>query len=56
MDGMLRALENQMRLEDTSVLSPRLRKIMERGRSVPEERLGRRLIQIQQERDNNPEV
>lgn len=56
MEGMLRALENQMRLEDTAVLSPRLRKIMERGRCAPEGRLGRRLIQIQQERDNHPPV
>jgi transposase-like protein len=56
MEGMLRALDNQMRLEDTSVLSPRLRKIMERGRRAPEDRLGRRLLQIQQERDNNPPV
>ena len=48
MEGMLRALESQMRLEDSSVLSPRLRKIMERGRRVPEDRLGRRLLQIQQ--------
>jgi transposase-like protein len=56
MEGMLRALENQLRLEDTSVLNPRLRKIMERGRRVPEDRLGRRLVQIQQERDNNPPV
>jgi hypothetical protein len=54
--AMLRALENQLRLEDTSVLNPRLRKIMERGRRVPEDRLGRRLVQIQQERDNNPPV
>jgi hypothetical protein len=29
---------------------------MERGRRVPEDRLGRRLLQIQQERDNNPPV
>lgn len=56
MEGMLRALESQMRLEDSSVLSPRLRKIMERGRRAPEDRLGRRLLQIQQERDNNPPV
>jgi transposase-like protein len=56
MEGMLRALENQMRLEDSSVLSPRLRKIIERGRSAPQERLGRRLLQIQQERDNDPPV
>lgn len=56
MEGMLRALENQVRLEDTSVLSPRLRKIMERGRCAPEDRLGRRLLKIQQERDNNPPV
>ncbi|MFN4873522.1 MAG: transposase [Akkermansiaceae bacterium] len=56
MEGMLRALENQMKLEDTAVLSPRLRKMMERGRRGPEDRLGRRLLQIQQERDNNPPV
>ena len=56
MEGMLRALDNQMRLEDTSVLNPRLRKIMERGRRVPEDRLGRRLLQIQQERDITPPV
>jgi transposase-like protein len=56
MEGMLRALENQLRLEDTSVLNPRLRKIMERGRRVPEDRLGRRLLQIQQERDITPPV
>ena len=56
MEGMLRALDNQLRLEDNSVLNPRLRKIMERGRRVPEDRLGRRLLQIQQERDNNPPV
>ena len=56
MDGVLRALENQMRLEDTSVLSPRLRKIIERGRLAPEDRLGRRLQSIQQQRDNPPPV
>jgi transposase-like protein len=56
MEGMLRALENQLKLEDTAVLSPRLRKMMERGRRGPEDRLGRRLLQIQQERDNNPPV
>ena len=51
MEGMLRAMDTQIRLEDTSVLSPRLRKIMERGRRGPESRLGRRLSQIQQEGD-----
>jgi transposase-like protein len=56
MEGMLRALENQLKLEDTTVLSPRLRKMMERGRRGPEDRLGRRLLQIQQERDNIPPV
>jgi transposase-like protein len=54
MEGMLRALENQVKLEDASVLSPRLRKMMERGRRGPEDRLGRRLLQIQKERDNTP--
>lgn len=51
MEGMLRALANQMHLEDSSVISPRLRKIMERGRRAPQDRLGLRLRKIQQERD-----
>lgn len=54
MDGMLQALENQLQLNDTTVLNPRLRKLMERGH--PEERLGRRLMKIQQNRDNPPPV
>jgi transposase-like protein len=52
MEGMLRALENQMHLEDSSVLSPRLRKILERGRRAPDDRLSRRLLKIQQQREN----
>lgn len=55
MDGMLQALENHLQINDTAVLNPRLRKLMDRGR--PEERLGRRLMRIQQqERDNPPAV
>ena len=53
MEGMLQALENHLQINDTTVLNPRLRKLMDRGR--PEERLGRRLMKIQQqERDNPP--
>lgn len=52
MEGMLQALENNLQLSDTSVINPRLRKLMDRGR--PGERLGRRLEKIQQERDNQP--
>ena len=55
MEGMLQALENHLQINDTTVLNPRLRKLMDRGR--PEERLGRRLRKIQQqERDNPPAV
>ena len=55
MEGMLQALENHLQINDTTVLNPRLRKLMDRGR--PEERLGRRLMKIQQmERDNPPAV
>lgn len=55
MEGMLQALENHLQINDTTVLNPRLRKLMDRGR--PEERLGRRLRKIQQqERDNPPPV
>lgn len=51
MEGMLQALDNQLQLSDTTVLSPRLRKLMDRGNGSGS-RLGRRLLQIQQERDN----
>lgn len=54
MEGMLQALENNLQLSDTSVINPRLRKLMDRGR--PGERLGRRLEKIQQERDNLPPI
>ncbi len=55
MEGMLQALENHLQINDTTVLNPRLRKLMDRGR--PEERLGRRLMKIQQlERDSPPPV
>jgi transposase-like protein len=54
MDGMLRSLENQLRISDSAVLNPRLRKLMDRGR--PEERLGRRLMKIEQKLDNPPPV
>ena len=56
MEGMLNALDTQTRMEDPSMLSPLLRKIMERGRRSPQSRVGRRLMQIQQERDNAPPV
>lgn len=52
MDGMLQALENHLQLNDTAVLTPRLRKLMERGR--PEDRLGRRLMKIQQQDLDRP--
>ncbi|WP_366929648.1 transposase [uncultured Thiodictyon sp.] len=53
MDGMLQALENHLEINDTTVLNPRLRKLMDRG--DPQDRLGRRLMKIQQqERDNPP--
>lgn len=54
MEGMLQALENHLQLNDTAVINPRLRKLMERGR--PEERLHRRLKKIQQDRDNPPPI
>lgn len=56
MEGMLQALDNQLQINDTAVLSPHLRKLMDRGRGLPEDRLGRRLIKIQQERDNSPPI
>lgn len=52
MEGMLQALDNQLQLTDTTVLSPRLRKLMDRGRGLAEDRLGRRLERLQQVRDN----
>lgn len=56
MDGMLRALDDKSSMEDPTLLSPRLRKMMQRGLNGPQTRVGRRLAQIQQERDNNPPV
>lgn len=53
MDGMLQALENQLRLGDTTVLGPRLRKLLERGRPNSQPRLDQRLRQIQLERDKD---
>lgn len=54
MDGMLQALENHLQINDTTVLNPRLRKLMDRG--APGARLGRRLTKIQQALDNPPPV
>lgn len=54
MDGMLQALENHLQLNDTAVLNPRLRKLMDRGRT--EGRLGRRLMKIQQDLDKQSPV
>lgn len=53
MEGMLQALDNQLQLNDTTVLNPRLRKLMERGNGSGG-RFGRRLLKIQQERDSPP--
>jgi len=52
MEGMLRALEDRARPDDMTALSPRLCRIVERGCRAPEDRLGRRLRRIQEERDN----
>ena len=54
MEGMMQALENHLQLGDTSVLNPRLRKLMEKGRSTSRNRLDQRLKSIQQDSDKAP--
>jgi transposase-like protein len=54
MEGMMQALENQLQLGDTAVLSPRLRKLMEKGRSTTQNRFDQRLKNLQQESDKSP--
>ena len=56
MEGMLQALENNVRLTDGAILSPRLRKLMEKRRGSPEDRLEDRLRKIQEGSDTSPLV
>ena len=53
MEGMLQALENNVRLTDGAILSPRLRKLMEKRRGSPEPRLDQRLRKIQQSQEES---